>query len=192
MPIIISALLLALAFGCKAAAQSASTSATGATAVSVGLYEQAASHQADLSHGSVIAAQGTPNGVPACAQCHAFDGAADGSGAFPRIAGLSAYYFEKQMRDFASGVRDNAIMSPLTKPLSADDIADVAAYYAGAKAPFPPLAGPAPALIARGEKLATMGDAPKGIPGCNICHGPRGAGETTPLPRWAVRAIHRL
>jgi DNA-binding winged helix-turn-helix (wHTH) protein len=28
-------------------------------------------------------------------------------------------------------------VSPLTKPLSADDIADVAAYYAGANAPFP-------------------------------------------------------
>jgi hypothetical protein len=31
---------LALSFGCEAAAQSASTSATGSTAVSVGLYEQ--------------------------------------------------------------------------------------------------------------------------------------------------------
>ena len=47
---------------------------------------------------------------------------------------LSAYFFKKQMRDFASSVHDNAIMSPLTKPLSADDIADVAAYYAGANA----------------------------------------------------------
>src|SRR5262249_50768075 len=150
------------------------------TAVSVALDEQAASRQADSSHGFVIAAQGTPNGVPACAQCHAFDGAADGSGAFPRIAGLSVYYFEKQMRDFASGVRDNAIMSPLTNPLSANDSGDVAAYYTGTKAPFPPLAGPAPALIAHGKKLATMGDAAKGIPACNICHGPRGAGETTP------------
>ena len=54
-------------------------------------------------------------GAPACAQCHAFNGGSDGSGAFPRIAGQSAYYLGKQLRDFTSGVRANAIMSPIAK-----------------------------------------------------------------------------
>ena len=96
--------------------------------------------QPDVKRGAVIAAQGTPAGAPACAQCHAFNGASDGSGAFPRIAGQSAYYLAEQLRDFASGVRTNAIMSPIAKALSPDDIADVAAYYAGVDAPFLPLA----------------------------------------------------
>ena len=59
--------------------------------------------------GAVIAAQGTLNGAPAWAQCHAFNGVSDGSGAFPRIAGQSAYYLAKQLRDFTSGIRVNAI-----------------------------------------------------------------------------------
>ena len=70
---------------------------------------------ADAEHGAVIAAQGTAAGAPACAQCHAFNGVSDASGAFPRIAGQSAYYLARQLRDFASGVRTNALMSPVAK-----------------------------------------------------------------------------
>ena len=96
--------------------------------------------QPDPSHGAVIAAQGTAAGAPACAQCHAFSGGSDSSGAFPRIAGQSAFYLARQLRDFSSGVRANAIMSPIASALSPDDIDDVAAYYANVEAPFPPLA----------------------------------------------------
>jgi cytochrome c553 len=141
--------------------------------------------QPDLNHGAVIAAQGTPSGAPACAQCHAFNGGSDGSGAFPRIAGQSAYYLGKQLRDFTSGVRANAIMSPIAKALSPDDIADVAAYYAGVNAPFLPLAKGEPALIQRGEQLAKVGSAAKDLPGCNNCHGPGGTGEPPTIPYLA-------
>jgi cytochrome c553 len=107
----------------------------------------------------VIAAQGTLNGAPACAQCHAFNGVSDGSGAFPRIAGQSAYYLAKQLRDFTSGIRVNAIMTPVAGALTADDIVDVAAYYAGIEAPFLPLRRPDSALITQGEELAKVGSA---------------------------------
>ncbi len=99
--------------------------------------------QPDVNRGAVIAAQGTAAGAPACALCHAFNGGSDGSGAFPRIAGQSAFYLSEQLRAFSSGVRLNAIMSPVAKALSADDISDVTAYYAGAMAPFLPLANTA-------------------------------------------------
>ncbi|MFZ2143240.1 MAG: hypothetical protein WAV78_40930, partial [Xanthobacteraceae bacterium] len=52
---------------------------------------QAAKRPAEAKRGAVIAAQGTAS-APACALCHAFDGAGDGSGAFPRIAAQSANY----------------------------------------------------------------------------------------------------
>jgi cytochrome c553 len=133
---------------------------------------QSAGRQPDARHGAVIAAQGTPSGAPACAQCHAFSGGSDGSGAFPRIAGQSAYYLRKQLRDFTSDVRANAIMSPIAKALSADDIADVSAYYAGVNAPFLPLAKAEPALIQRGEQLAKVGSAAKDVQACDNCHGP--------------------
>ena len=107
----------------------------------------------------------------------------DGSGAFPRIAGQSAFYLSEQLRAFSSGVRLNAIMSPVAKALSEDDISDVAAYYAGTAAPFLPLADTASAaLVAQGERLAEIGNEAKGIPGCVNCHGADGAGQSPTIP----------
>ena len=117
--------------------------------------------QAHVSRGAIIAAQGVAGRAPACAQCHAYNGASDGSGAFPRVAGQSAYYLAKELRDYASGVRTNAVMTPIAKALSADDTADVAAYYASVNAPYLPLSSPDPTLIRRGKQLATIGDAAK-------------------------------
>jgi cytochrome c553 len=147
--------------------------------------KQSAEHAPDPARGAVIAAQGTAAGAPACAQCHAFNGVSDASGAFPRIAGQSAYYLAKQMRDFASDIRTNALMSPVAKALTSDDIADVAAYYAAIKAPFLPLPKPDPALVTQGEKLAKVGDEARQIPGCDNCHGPGGAGEPPAIPYLA-------
>ena len=139
----------------------------------------------DAKHGAVIAAQGTPNGAPACARCHAFNGVSDGSGAFPRIAGQSAYYLAKQLRDFTSGIRVNAIMTPVAGALTADDIADVAAYYAGIEAPFLPLRTADAALITQGEELAKVGSAANKIQACDNCHGIGGAGEAPAIPYLA-------
>ena len=75
--------------------------------------KQISARQADPNRGAVIAAQGSPGGAPACARCHAFNGGSDGSGAFPRIAGLPTYYFVMQLRELGSGVRENGIMSPI-------------------------------------------------------------------------------
>jgi cytochrome c553 len=163
--------------------------AAGTVAVSLAWKASAQVHggarEPDAKHGAVIAAQGTPNGAPACAQCHAFNGVSDGSGAFPRIAGQSAYYLTKQLRDFTSGIRVNAIMTPVAGALTADDIADVAAYYAGIEAPFLPLRRPDSALIKQGEELAKVGSAASGIQGCDNCHGISGAGEPPAIPYLA-------
>jgi cytochrome c553 len=135
--------------------------------------------------GATIAAQGTTAGAPGCAQCHAFNGASDGSGAFPRIAGQSVYYLAKQLNDFVSGVRDNAVMSPIAKALTPEDVADVAAYFANLHTPFLPLASPNTALITQGEELAKVGNEARGIQACNNCHGPEGAGEPPAIPYLA-------
>jgi cytochrome c553 len=142
-------------------------------------------HHPDLGRGAVIAAQGVAPSVPACAQCHAYNGASDGSGAFPRIAGQSVFYLAKELQNFASGVRANAVMAPIAKALSPDDSADVAAYYASLNAPYLPLASPDPKLIKRGEQLAKIGDAAKELQACDNCHGPGGAGELPAIPYLA-------
>jgi cytochrome c553 len=155
-------------------------------------YQQIRAHQADPEHGKVIAEQGTAGGAPGCAGCHALNGSSDGSGAFPRIAGQSAYYLGKQMRAFASDLRNNAIMSPIAKAMSASDIGDVAAYYAGLNPPFPPLPQPAPALVSDGERLAMGGDSTKGISACENCHGPRGEGGSPAIPYLAGQYAHYI
>ena len=139
----------------------------------------------DSDRGAVIAAQGTAAGATACAQCHAFNGVSDASGAFPRIAGQSPEYLAKQLRAFASGVRSNALMSPIAKALTGDDVGDVAGYYAGADGPVLPLKAPDPAPVQLGERLATVGSAQRRIQNCNNCHGPSGVGEPPAIPYLA-------
>lgn len=146
--------------------------------------------QPDVARGAIIAAQGGAVGVPACAQCHAFNGSSDGSGAFPRVAGQSAYYLAKELQDFASGVRANAVMTPIAKALSPVDTTDVAAYYASVNGPFLPLASADPMLVKRGEQLAEIGDAAKNLQSCNNCHGPGGAGEPPAIPYLAGQYAH--
>jgi cytochrome c553 len=142
---------------------------------------EADQHQPDIARGAAIAAQGV-TGAAACAQCHAYNGASDGSGAFPRISGQSAYYLAKQLRDYVSGVRTNAVMTPIAKALSSSDITDVAAYYASVSAPFLPLKNAKPMLVQRGKQLAKVGDAAKDLQSCNNCHGPGGTGEPPAIP----------
>jgi cytochrome c553 len=165
--------------------------AAGAVAASLGLagsawaQAPASPHVPDPKRGAVIAAQGTAAGAPSCAQCHAFSGASDSSGAFPRIAGQSVDYLAKQLRDFASGVRANAVMSPIAKALTPDEIADAAAYFAGLDPPFLPLQKPDAALVKAGEQLAKVGNATRAIQACDNCHGPGGAGEAPAIPYLA-------
>jgi cytochrome c553 len=150
-------------------------------------------HQPDANRGAVIAAQGTATGAPACAQCHAFNGVSDGSGAFPRVAGQSAFYLGEQLRAFRSGVRLNAIMSPIAKALSEDDISDVTAYYSGVNAPFLPLRTNIDAgLLDEGKRLATIGSEEKGISGCENCHGADGAGESPTIPYLGGQYEHYI
>ncbi len=149
---------------------------------------QSAGRQPDARHGAVIVAQGTTAGAPPCAQCHAFNGVSDASGAFPRLAGQSAHYLAGQLRDFASGVRASALMSPIARALSPDDVADVAAYFAGVNAPLLPLKAPDAALVKRGEELAKAGG-PERLH-CDNCHGPGGSGEPPVIPYLAGQYAH--
>jgi len=151
---------------------------------------QSAGRQPDPKHGAVIVAQGTSAGAPPCAQCHAFNGVSDSSGAFPRLAGQSSYYLTSQLQDFASNVRASAIMSPIAKALSPDDVADVTAYFAGVNAPFLPLKAPNPALVKRGEELAKAGG-PERVH-CDNCHGPGGSGEPPVIPYLAGQYAHYI
>jgi cytochrome c553 len=171
----------------KPAADVSAVVAFIAAVLGIGVLARAAGnlHTPDLKRGAIVAARGTASGAPACAQCHAFNGGSDASGAFPRIAHQSADYLVTQLRDFASGVRTNALMSQIAHDLPRNDMVDVAAYYASLDAPFIPLKSADPDVIKQGELLATVGSAERGLQSCNNCHGPGGAGEPPAIPYLA-------
>lgn len=62
-----------------------------------------------------------------CAMCHGANG--EGNRMGPKIAGEAPAKFIQAMNDYKSGKRDNAMMKNLATQLSADDIANLAAYY---------------------------------------------------------------
>src|SRR5271157_3531975 len=124
-----------------------------------------------------IVAEGTTSGAVACARCHGFDGASDGSGAFPRLDGQSAQYLAGQLRHFASGIRQNALMQPIAKGLKDDEIDAVSQYYASLHAvSFP--SHPVPTQLRDlGKQVAEVGDLSVRVQACESCHGPNGEGE---------------
>jgi cytochrome c553 len=83
-------------------------------------------------------------------------------------------------------------MSPIAKALSADDIADVSAYFVGVNSPFLPLKPPDAALVKHGEELAKVGNAERRIQNCDNCHGPAGAGEPPAIPYLAGQYAHYI
>jgi cytochrome c553 len=101
---------------------------------------------------------------------------------YPRLAGLPARYLAEQLRDFADGTRNNAIMAGMAKPLTAAQITALADYYSKIEPSGSPAPLPTGAVAAEGERLALRGDWDKGIPACIRCHGPGavGVGENFP------------
>lgn len=78
---------------------------------------------ADLAKGEQLAQQ--------CAACHGKDFASPLDPTYPKLAGQYPDYLEKALRDYQTGARKNAIMAGLAKPLSREDIRNLAAYLSG-------------------------------------------------------------
>lgn len=120
-----------------------------------------------------------------CVACHGNDGNSP-TDMYPKLAGQHASYIEKQLLEFkaaASGGtgRANAIMAGMVMPLSEQDMADLAAYYASEA--VTPVAV-SEAVIEQGAALYQGGDIERGIAACIACHGPRGEGlESAKFPR---------
>jgi cytochrome c553 len=81
---------------------------------------------------SPVAAQDAAAGARkavACQTCHGLDGLSRLPDA-PHLAGQPAPYLERALRAYRDGERRNEVMSIAAKPLSEQDIRDLAAYYA--------------------------------------------------------------
>ena len=108
-----------------------------------------------------------------CAGCHGADGNSMVPN-FPKLAGQGEKYLIKQMKDIKSGERAVPEMTGMLAASSDQDIADMAAYFAGQTAQ---LAGAKEVKLELGEKLYRGGNLKTGVPACTGCHSPSGQGS---------------
>ena len=109
----------------------------------------------------------------ACAGCHMPDGNTVNP-EWPKIAGQIPNYMVKQLLAFKEGKRENKVMDPFVKPLSHQDIEDIAQYFGSQK--MKPGVGD-PAQLALGEKIYKKGAFYTPLTACIGCHGMRGEGN---------------
>lgn len=67
-----------------------------------------------------------------CAACHGAQGISH-SPLWPNLAGQKSAYLVKQLKDFRGDVRKDPMMTAMAKPLSDQDIDDLAAYFSSLK-----------------------------------------------------------
>ncbi|MEP6739162.1 MAG: c-type cytochrome [Caldimonas sp.] len=141
-----------------------------------------AAHAAEPVVAQAEPAKGAAISTAVCSACHTNDGSR-GSPANPILQGQHAEYLGKQLDEFKSGKRENAIMRGMAATLSDADMKNVAAFYASkqVKAGFAKNKD----LAMLGEKIYRGGIADRSIPACAGCHGPSGAGIPVQYPRLA-------
>ncbi|WP_287600922.1 c-type cytochrome [Thiothrix sp.] len=108
-----------------------------------------------------------------CAACHGADGNSVNP-EWPKLAGQHPSYIAKQLANFKEDARVNPSMSPMAKPLSEQDMADLAAYFSS-QAVKPGEADQT--KVALGEQMYKGGNNATGVAACAACHGPTGAGN---------------
>ena len=110
---------------------------------------------ADIGHGATLALRCTP--------CHGPTGISYANS--PNLAGQYAIAVYKQLRDYQSGARTNAIMTPMARSLSDTEIREISDYYASLPQPAAArLSGALPPVVRWGAPMREV--AP-----CGSCHG---------------------
>jgi cytochrome c553 len=117
-----------------------------------------------------------------CSACHGADGNSVNP-EWPKLAGQHPQYLFKQLTDYKSGMRQNALMAAQVMNLGEQDFRDLSAFYARQT----PTYGVADAaVVERGELIYRGGIPAAGVAACTACHGPTGNGNPAALfPRVA-------
>ena len=109
-----------------------------------------------------------------CQECHGQFGEST-TVHYPKLGGQKAAYLRKQLNDFQSGARKNEVMTAMAAELSAQDIADIAAYFSGASQ----MGGEQPVIETAGKSLFENGDSNRALPACASCHADVGSATPT-------------
>ena len=115
-----------------------------------------------------------------CAACHAADGNST-TPVNPKLAQQHPEYLVKQLQEFKSGKRANAVMSGMVAALSDDDMRNISAWLASKQAK--PGFAKDKDSVALGERIYRGGIADRQIAACAGCHSPNGAGIPAQYPR---------
>jgi cytochrome c553 len=125
-------------------------------------------------------AKGEAKFATVCVACHA----ADGNSVItvnPKLAQQHPQYLAKQLEEFKSGKRNNAVMKGFALALSDEDIRNITAWLTAQKAK--PGFAKDKDLVALGERIYRGGIADRQIAACAGCHSPNGAGIPAQYPR---------
>jgi len=109
-----------------------------------------------------------------CMGCHGLAGNSTMPN-FPKLAGQGEGYILKQLQEFKSGARDNAIMAGVVASLSDQDMMDIAAYYS-TQTIIENSAKADEETIELGRKIYLGGKKDTQTSACIACHGPKGLG----------------
>lgn len=143
------------------------------SAVSGFAQEAAAAAKPDL-------AKGQASFTAVCVACHGPDGNSLVPD-YPKLAQQHPEYLVKQLQEFKTGKRQNAIMLGFSAMLSDEDMKNIA-YWVTTNKAAPGTAADAD-LIAQGKRIYLGGVLDRNIPACAGCHGPAAAGIPAQYPR---------
>jgi len=124
--------------------------------------------------------KGAASYAAVCVACHAADGNST-TPVNPKLAQQHPEYLVKQLKEFKSGKRANAIMSGFAGALSDEDMKNIAYWLASQKAK--PGFAKDKETILLGERIYRGGIADRQIAACAGCHSPNGAGIPAQYPR---------
>ena len=162
----------------KSIAQLLLVAALSAGAISVSANTPAPEAPAKVAKPDLAKGEATYAAV--CAACHGADGNS-GTPAYPKLAQQHPGYLVKQLQEFKSDKRANAIMKGFASALSEDDMRNVA-FWVTTKTAKPGFSKDKE-LVALGERIYRGGIADRQVPACAGCHSPNGAGIPSQYPR---------
>ena len=115
-----------------------------------------------------------------CIACHAIDGNSAIS-ANPKLAGQHAAYITKQLNNFKSGLRENAVMAGMVANLTETEMINLGRYFSEQVILLS--SAQKNGVGSLGEDIFRAGIKNKGVAACASCHGPSGHGIPDKYPR---------
>jgi len=141
-------------------------------------FSASATEEASSSTAAADKAAGTVKAV--CSACHGVDGNSVIT-LNPKLAAQHPDYLIKQLIEFKSGKRANAVMTGMASGLSEDDMKGLALYFTNQTLKLG--AAKTNGKGSLGERIYRGGIVATSVPACAGCHGANGSGLPKQFPR---------